>query len=380
MSASQKILARFSYQADAIPKGSRKARRINLWAPAEFEISTVSAKDLQPDAFMIEPLLDDTGFARGRPLSLSAYDDALWSPMKPLRFLGSVKAISHLEPISAESYIAQSIGAYDVIMVSDDPIRAAHDKELSPDDGADFPAPKTLREDEFDGKILWNNRADALARHIEAARDVLFVGDAVYTRRPEPTWTVVPQPEWGHTEIGLTGLQVGIEASAQRFRIDRLDDAIEWQSSQHPQLPHCVKGTLVRADFSLARRNDLACAVRDLAPTALHGPITTVLPFLSDRGVAAWRDLVFTVRSSPVRTFLDDRIDLPVALLAERLSTLVIELSTPTIPTRHSKAVKDALGHLHPLQARAEFEVARRPSPIVTADEHDAIATLGARP
>lgn len=377
MSGFQKLFGRFAYQADVIPKGGRTSRRIDLWAPAEFEIATVAADQIQPDAFVIEPLFDDTGFERGKPLALSAYDGALWSPMKPIRYLCSVKAIAHLCPISAEEYADQSIGRYEQSFVSDDPIRAAYNSALSPD-GAALPLPETQREDDFDGKIIWSNRADALARHVEAARDVLFVGDAVYARRPEPTWTVVHQASWGHTEIGLTGLVSS--ASSQRFRIDRLADAIEWQRAQHPRISHRVKGNLVRADFSLARRNDLACMMRDLAPAILHGSITTALPFLSDHGVTAWRDLVAATRTAPVRTFLDDRVGLPAMHMAERLSALVSELSVPTIPTLHNKAVKDALAKLLPLRARAEFEITRQPATAMTTVEDEAISRLGERP
>ena len=379
--ATTKILGRFAYQADVLTKGTRAPRRIDMWAPAEFEIATVSRDGLARDAFVIEPTQDHAGYGRANPLSLAAHDDALWSPMKPIRILGQAKALAHLMPISVERYVAQSAGDYERTYASDDPIRGALDRRLS---ATYHPAPdqNAVREDDFDGRVLWSNRGEALAAHVEAARDVLFVGDEVYTRRPEPTWTLFPPGGRAGIKSGvhisLTGLVT--ENGAQRFRLDRLEEAAEWANLRYPKARTETDGTILRADFSLLRRNDLACMVRDAAGAALHGDLVELAPSLSDRGVAAWRALLAASRSGPERLFLDDRVDVATGYLAEHLSTLVAEISVPTLPSNCGRARQQALALLVPLQARAEFELGLRPVRAATFEEDEAIGRLAATP
>lgn len=377
----QKILSRFVYQADVIPKGARTTRRIDLWAPAEFEITTVTPHDVAIDAIVVQPRFDQAGHAGAIPLALAAYDGLLWSPMKPLEYQGEMRNFAHLPSLTIEDYLAQFRGEFTTAMASDDPILAAYDRK-SAEFGDFLPRANTLREDDFDGRILWNNRSDMLHLHAAAARDVLFVGPHVYARRPEPTWSVTSDkhtfngPIAGHGGVVLTGL-VNFN-SHQRFRLDRLDGAMAWRDKHHPGISKAIHGEIIQADYSLLRRDDLACMIIDTLPAVVHGQATMALPYFSSDGLASWRALNDCVRSVPFRTFLDDRLNVPLASATDHLSVLAREYDNPAMPRHLRKILTDSVKTVTALLSRAEFEAKRAPAVQISAADEAALHSLKA--
>jgi hypothetical protein len=379
----QKILSRFVYQADVIPRGGRATRRIDLWAPSEFEITTVAKEDIASDAVLVQPRLDRAGYAGAIPLPLAAYNGLLWSPMKPLEPRGEIRNFAHLPSLSVDAYLAQFRGEFVTAWASDDPILGAYDGRYSERAGR-LPDRKTMREDHFDGRVLWSNRAEALHRHAAAARDVLFVGAHVYTRRPEPTWSVAHDnqsfngPAGGNGGIVLTGLVT--HNTLQRFRLDRHEDAMAWRDVQNPEICKTLHGAIIHADFSLLRRNDLACMISDALPAAIHGQATMALPYFSDEGLASWRALSNFVRSMSLATFVDDQIEMPSDQAEAHLSRLSHEFGNPALPRLFGRAVAEALQIVHSLLTRAKFEAKRAPSPCVADEDEIALTKLGATP
>lgn len=380
--ARQKILARFVYQVDAIPKGARATRRIDLWAPCELEITSVVPDDVAAEAIVVQPRLDHAGHAGAIPLSLAAYGGLLWSPMKPLEYHGERRNFAHLPSLTIEAYLDQFRGEFSTAIASDDPVLAAYDRLRSEPDRF-LPHPNTLREDDFDGRILWSNRSDMLLRHASAARDVLFVGPHVYTRRPEPTWSIADSqwfndPLTGNGGVVLTGL--ANYNLLQRFRLDRLDDAMAWRDINNPKLSKTVHGAIIQADFSVLRRDDLACMIFDVLPAVMYGQATMALPYFSPEGIGSWRVLNDCVRSVPTSTFLDDRLEISLASATEHLSILARELSNPALPRHLVKPLAEPRRLLQALVSRADFELQRVPDIEILPADEAALHTLKALP
>jgi hypothetical protein len=376
----QKILGRFVYQAEVVPKRSRQPRRMDLWALAEYEIATVGEDDIAHDAITVQPQLDRAGHAGGVPLSLAAHDGLLWSPMKPIEHGGEMRNFAHLPGVRVDDYLAQFRGEFQHAWSCDDPILASYDSRAGTNDGR-LPAPDTLREDDFVGEIVRSNRTETAMRHACAARDVLFVGDHVYARRPEPTWSVSPTlslPDYPRERGGiqLTGL-VSYNMQ-QRFRLDRLADAIAWLDFADPNCSKRAHGEIFSADLSLLRRNDLACMVADVLPSVLHGMAALAIPHLPDDAVQAWQTLNKLARSAAIGTFRDDRITHEPAGTLDALRVLAEALRSPSLPSHLDRHISEACGHVDQVLKRTDFELRRRPN-LARVDEL-ALSEMGAAP
>lgn len=377
--ASTRILGRFVYQAEVLPARARSPRRIDLWAPAEYEIPTSAPDGVARDAVVVEPRLDSAGHT-ATPLHLTAHDGQLYSPMKGVQENGQVRNFAHLPALNVEGYLAQIADGFPRASACDDPILAAYDARAG--NTLDrLPHPKTMREDDFAGEIIRSNRTESLARHQRAANDVLFVGDEVFVRRPEPTWTIGdPNQHFGADRLGggiaLSGLLS--HNTQQRFRLDRLEEAIAFRKIAGPPSEAGSYGRIVTADFSLLRRDDLACMIADVLPANLQGLAAMAVPHFSAEERKAWFALSDLARPTWHGTFRDDRIALDPAEATRLLRTVAGALRNPSIPSHFDKYLRSAMADVGRLLRRAEFELAQRPA-MDLADE-DAISLLRAAP
>lgn len=375
-----KILGRFVYQAEVLPPRSRVPRRMDLWAPAEYEIRTANPNDVATNAVVVQPRLDLAGHAGAIQLSFSAYDGQLFSPMKLVERNGEVRNFAHRPSLKVEDYLTQSSGEFPEAWACDDPILAAYNAKAGTSNGR-LPSPITLREDHFSGEILRSNRAESLARHCRAANDVLFVGDDVLVRRPEPTWTIGSPDQYFGTDrlgggIALTGL-VNFNVS-QRFRLDRLDDAIAFRSRTNPNGSSGVHGEVITADFSLLRRDDLACMIADVLQSTLQGAAAITLPHFSNDEVKAWSTLNEFAKQTWHGTFRDDRIALDASEATLLLRSISDALHNPSLPSYLDKHRLTAIGEIDQLLLRAKFEIERRP--VMKQEDEEALSIMSTTP
>jgi hypothetical protein len=191
MTKTVKFLGNFVYQADLIRPRHRTPERFDVVSQAEYELPVMTKADLVADAVVVRV---PDGKGRLDHMAFDGWNGALWSP------LGTVT--DDHRPTRAPTTLMDYRVGFRVNWLRDslfhshtDPLRRAYARELAPTERGRVPQhahdnKTTVIESDLAGTVSWSNRSDALRRHLDAARDLIVVDDAMYVRRDDPVWAV----------------------------------------------------------------------------------------------------------------------------------------------------------------------------------------------
>lgn len=229
------------HYADVILPGRRKEVRGDFRHDIPIDIPEVSKKDLAP-AIIIR-----SGKAEpGKPVVLSAYHGRLFAPYVPqVRMAGGPKyGYGFLqdcrEAMTIAEFQALAGGQAPIINFSvrhDDPLprrrgtSAVSDNRLTYTPASEFPR----LEDVDVKKLQWNERPRVEEQVRRAAADLLVVDGKIWRVEDEP---VLMAGTGLHRDRQARMVDVSFNTapshrdSLRQFRLDRMDDAVDWLSSR----------------------------------------------------------------------------------------------------------------------------------------------------
>jgi hypothetical protein len=383
-----KALGTFIYSAEAVPAGTRKARRVNLIGVTEIAFREIQIKDMVADAVVVDS--DDLRGGReiGR-VSFSGWEKRLWLP------LGGI----HLQSVKAENYLGSLMDPARPHFFDDiaDPIRGAFDPTFAAKDSTVADLALAQREEDFAGKILLSNKTEALQRVEAASQNVIIVDGIVYTFRPEPIWR---WSMWNASTHTLAKLDLDYHGREyyrdQSFRLDRLDDAMEWVCARRKNAnAPATTGRVISFDPEFIKRNDISYMLAEwlphmMSPDSLGAQLGDIAAYLPTESLLIWKSLsdIGLANGASIRKRLsniglasrtsilqDDVFVGDVDATIQMLRTLRDDIVAARMPTARQpvqEAILRAL--LNPLLDRVDFDLAKAAKPGITDSEDAAIA------
>jgi hypothetical protein len=372
-----KVLGRFAYAADGIPKGSRKPRREMLFGLMEHEIREISRSELVDEAVVVRPYFGERDAKNGQRECYAGFEGRLWRPMIPRL---AAAEVDEGRPLSAERLADLLREPYPIggnletttldEVCKRDPfgVRAVHRPDAIADRG----------EENYLGEVVWSDKAAAAERYRRAALDMILVDGTAYAAAFEPCWRFA---ERGRREIGTNlTMHPYADVTGQAFRLDRLEELRELVGEAGARLP--TRGSIDRMDPRFLCRDDLSHHVNVVLDRVLDGKVAEMVPFMSDAALSIWADLKRHVDRGPEYTANDRPLprDLSMALAGLRL--MRGEIETARLPNRFDGMRRDAVTSFNKLFWRVDFELERRRDPVLTEDAADeaAIGALAAGP
>lgn len=359
-----RIPGRFAYTAETVPKRSRKARREVMSGMMEYEVREVEASDLVADALVVTPHFRRfSPEADGPPRrSYFGYAGGLWTP---LHF--SESQARGRPPVTRESLTDLLRHPYPLQQVQMLPVGRAYDAAYGPN--VLRPGYQIPNEEDYGGHILSTDRLESMERHRAAAEDMILVDDVVYERRYEPCWH--------HSRVDM-GASLSLwshdnhEPLSHAFRLDRLDDAIEWIGEWGRNRP--VRGEIHRIEPAFLRRDDLSHFVNGELDRLLGAELAAVAAFLPEAAVLAWTRLKRGAdREGGVR---DRGYDGDLDRAVSDLRVLRDGIEAARVPTPLLKERDRVTEKFAALFLRIDFELARRPRPVLDVEEDLALGRL----
>lgn len=381
------ILGQYLYQADVLPRGARNWRRALIAATTEYEIRSVSTKDVEHDAMVFVPGVADT------PVQLTELPESgrlfrhagLDAPLR----LDDYR--THLACwASTRIEVNPLFPGIEPVPLKFDPIATAH----GPDDGHHWPKLGGLDvyvEDGFRGTIGVSDKAAAHARHTAAARHVLVIDGVVHYAAMPPAWLVERHKDHAPTitlvdrlpgfgRMGFNQPQAGKLNGGRRtlgsvglglFSPDRLDDARAWARSQYPSTTVIHRGEVLRTTHSQAPAHPMIAPMHCMLESILS-LIESCRNHLNADAYATW-GLLHTWGRRFAAYGNDEIPPLPGAL--EGLIAIRDSLAGRMLPADTQHTAVMLVEHIDALSARAAFE--RNLTPNFTDEDDLALSSAG---
>lgn len=281
------------HHADVILPGRRKEARGDFRHDIQIDIPEISQNDLTP-AIIVRGAKPDPG----KPVIISAYQGRIFAPHLPqARMFAGTRSDyrfmqDHREAMTAAEFQALAGGRVAIINFSvrhDDPLprrrgtAAVSGNRLTYTPASDFP-----RLDDVEvKKLMWSERPRVEEQVRRAAADLLVVDGRIWRAENEP---VLMAATGLHRERLARLVDVSFDTapshkySLRQFRLDRMDDAVDWLSSRQGRTTVPLKQAVdfdpeiaVAADFEILdpcvlRRDDARVCLQsrssDLVRTA----------------------------------------------------------------------------------------------------------------
>ena len=274
------------HHADVILPGRRKEARGDFRHDIQIEIPEVSKKDLAPAIVVRSSKVEP-----GKPVVISAYHGRLFAPHVPqARMAGGPRygygfLQDHQEAMTTAEFQALAGGRAAIIIFGvrhDDPLprrrgtAAVSDNRLTYTPASEFP-----RLDDVEVKtLLWSERPRVEEQVRRAAAALLAVDGRIWRVEDEP---VLMAGTGLHRERQARLVDVSFNTapnhrdSLRQFRLDRMDDVVDWLSSRQGKSSVPLKQAAVDpeiaivADFeivdpSVLRRDDARVCLRSRCP------------------------------------------------------------------------------------------------------------------
>jgi hypothetical protein len=355
-----KILGSFPYNADVVPKGSRKPRKTVLFARIEYDIEEAPEHAPVQDALVLQSRTFVQNGDDGR-ISMPGWNGRLWRHRSD-----GVEAL------------ARELASPDPDYNHRNPVDRAYDPTFGPRRSDRSFVAERQREEDFVGQVLRTDRPEQAARAAAAARDIAIFGDAVHVRANEPvllvrhavdTWSLAPH------HAGFQHPQ----ATTHAFRPDRMDDAVEWVRRLSGRKEPDISGRVENAMPEFLTRDDLSNYVSMRLRHLVLDRFAEIVPHLRADAVAAWQPLA---RIADRLDWRSADVPLEPGLDASRIAVDVLSCyeaaAASDLPT-NARWILDDLSRkeLRPFKDRVDFEARRRPAPARLADaDEEAVAGI----
>lgn len=286
MTDTVRLVGQFLYQAEARPRNARNPRRVLFAAMTEYEIPCFRSDEV------VEGALRFTPAGRKDVVSLTAHPatGTLWRgtdengpvPLDEYRRRLGEWATTVPEP-------NQLFPGIERVPLRRDPIATVQ----GPDDDFAFPRFEGLDvhvEADFRGDIGRSNRAEAMARHLAAARHVAVIDGMVHYAAMPPGWLVVAEKNRpvgvqlidrlpGFSRMSFHAVETGhwgrtrsvVRSSLDLFDATRHDEALAWATRRFPGRPAAVHGRIDHLDFAVPDPDPAALAVHGALPDLIGG-------------------------------------------------------------------------------------------------------------
>jgi hypothetical protein len=282
------------HNADVVLRGRRREVRKQYRIDVPIEFQRASRNDFVP-AIEID-------FASRGPVVLSSFAGRLWSPHVPAERQESPGVVDlpgrHAErhAMTETEFAALAGGAARYVYHGpshDDPLERVRGILHSVRIGGWTPARDlpTLG-DEAAKSVLWSDRAATERRLRQAAERILIVDGKVWTELDEPALSLGADPGQGRREVRIwlrTILGDNTTKALRHFRLDRMDDILDWgrrQGSSVVQVGKLKDDTVVLLDrYRIVepwtpKRDDarIMLAARLYRPMTESGALVSLLP------------------------------------------------------------------------------------------------------
>lgn len=282
------------YNADVLLRGRRREIRRQYRLDVPIEFARVSRKDLVP---AIEIRFDRPGKSK-RPVVISSCAGRLWRPHVPVE-RREVRGVEDLPGPYAEQHamteaefaaLAGGAAEYNGRGVThDDPLKRERGSFLVERNAWTPASAMRLLEDDDIRSVLWSDRPKTEARLRTAAEGILIVDGMVWTQQSEPVLELFADDANGRREVRIAFDERSWH-SIRHFRLDRLDDIVDWAARQGSSVVpvknglqdaavHLRDGCRMVGDWT-PKRDDARVVLAGRLYAVLHegAPLVSLLP------------------------------------------------------------------------------------------------------